>query len=517
MDARNDRAPDTLPLSAGDDTILQLRGISKTFPGVKALNDVDLDVRRGEVHALLGENGAGKSTLMKVLAGTYQADSGEIVLAGQVVTLTNPLDAKKKGILLIHQELSLVPGLSVAENIFLGSLPTRTLRRIDWYKLREDAAVILQQLKCNFGPNDIVGKLSLANQQMVEIARALAFDPRIVIFDEPTSSLTEQEKTILFQNIRRLQQDGVAIIYISHRMDEIFELSDRITVLRDGRHRGTVFTSETTEDEVTRLMIGRYLEDYFEEKQRKHGKEVLRVEGLTVPGLFEDVSFSVRAGEVVGLYGLIGAGRSEVAETLFGLRRPTVGRLYLHGKPVTIHSPSEAVAHGFGFIPEDRKQQGLVLAMGVRDNIALPQIDRLQRLGFLRPTAEQRLYREYKDKLDIKTPGPNQKVINLSGGNQQKIVIAKWLARKPELLILDEPTRGIDVGSKSEIHKLIGELSQQGIAILVISSEMPEVIGVSHRILTMYQGRLTGEFDGYSVTEDDLINASIGLQESRAT
>lgn len=495
---------------AVDDTILQLRGITKVFPGVKALEDVDLDVRRGEVHALLGENGAGKSTLMKVLAGKYQAESGEILLQGKVVHLGGPLVAKVKGILLIHQELSLVPGLSVAENIFLGSLPTKWMRRIDWRKLRDDAASILAKLNCSFGPNEKLGNLSIANQQMVEIARALAFEPQIVIFDEPTSSLTDQEKSVLFENIRRLQQQGVAIIYISHRMDEIFELSDRITVLRDGRHRGTVFTSETNENEVTRLMIGRHLDEYFEPSERNHGEIALKVEKLTVPDLFTDVSFTIHRGEVLGFYGLIGAGRSEVAETIFGLRRPSSGSMEFFGEPVEIGSPSDAVSRGMGFVPEDRKEQGLVLGMGVRENLSLAQIDDISNSLFIDGSKEQELYRTYQEKLEIKTPGPQERVVNLSGGNQQKIVIAKWLSREPRLLILDEPTRGIDVGSKSEIHKLIAELANRGMAVLVISSEMPEVMGVSHRICTMYEGRITGEFDGDTVTEDELIGASIG-------
>lgn len=492
-----------------DDTILQLRGITKTFPGVKALDDVALDVRRGEVHALLGENGAGKSTLMKVLAGTYTPDSGEILLDGQVVAPRTPLDAKRLGILLVHQELSLVPGLSVAENIFLGSLPTKG-PGVDWKKLRADAAAILERLESSVSPRDRLGSLSIANQQMVEIARALAFDPRIVVFDEPTSSLTEQEKRVLFENIRRLQEQNVAIIYISHRMDEIFELSDRITVLRDGRQRGTVFTDETNEAEATRLMIGRDLEDAGAYRPPQLGDEVLDVAGLDVPGVCRDVSLHVHAGEVVGLYGLVGAGRSELAETVFGLRKPSAGTIRLFGRERTLSSPAEAVEAGIALVPEDRKAQGLVLGMGVRDNVTLPQIDELTRGGFVDGAKERELYSTYKERLAIKTPGPQQAAENLSGGNQQKVVIAKWLAKGPRLLILDEPTRGIDVGSKAEIHGLIRGLAEQGIAVLVISSEMPEILGVSDRILTMYEGRITAEFDAATASEDGLIAGSIG-------
>ena len=468
-----------------DGTILHLRGITKTFPGVKALDDVDLDVRRGEVHALLGENGAGKSTLMKILAGTYSPDSGEILLDGQVVSPRTPLDAKRLGILLVHQELSLVPGLTVAEKIFLGSLPTKGLG-VDWKKLRADASAILARLESTVSPRDRVGALSIANQQVVEIARALAFDPRLVIFGEPTSSLTEQEKRILVENIRRLQDQIVAIIYISHRMDEIFELSDRITVLRDGRQRGTVFTDETNEAEVTRLMIGRDLEEGVAYDPPELGDEV------------------------VGLYGLIGAGRSELAETIFGLRKPSSGTIRLFGRERTIGSPAEAGEAGIALVPEDRKVQGLILRMGVRDNLTLPQIDELTWNGFVDTAKERALYTTYQQQLDIKTPGPMQACENLSGGNQQKIVIAKWLANEPRLLILDEPTRGIDVGSKAEIHRLIRGLADDGIAVIVISSEMPEILGVSDRILTMYEGRITAELDAATASDDGLIAGSLG-------
>jgi ribose transport system ATP-binding protein len=498
-----------------DDTILQLRGISKSFPGVKALDDVDFDVRRGEVHALLGENGAGKSTLMKVLAGTYTPDSGQILLDGRVVDPKTPLDAKRLGVLLVHQELSLVPGMSVAENIFLGSLPSRGLN-IDWRKLQSDAAAILERLESSVSPRDLVGELSIANQQMVEIARALAFDPRIVVFDEPTSSLTEQEKRVLFKNIRRLQEQNVALVYISHRMDEIFELSDRITVLRDGRQRGTVFTDETNEAEVTRLMIGRELDEKQANVPPTLGAEVLVVDDVTVPGVVANASFTVRAGEVVGLYGLIGAGRSELAETIFGLRRPSSGTVRVFGQAKALRSPAEAVEAGIALVPEDRKVQGLVLGMGVLDNMTLPQIDELTWKGFVDASKERMLYVTYKEQLAIKTPGPYQATENLSGGNQQKIVIAKWLAKQPRLLILDEPTRGIDVGSKAEIHRLIRGLADEGIAVIVISSEMPEILGVSDRILTMYEGRITAEFDAQRASEDGLIAGSIGstLRES---
>lgn len=494
-----------------EQAILRVRDISKRFPGVLALDKVSFDLHQGEVHALIGENGAGKSTLMKVLAGKYRPDGGEILFEGSPVSFHSPLDAKNKGILLIHQELSLVPELSVAENVFLGSLPVTRFSHIDWRALYTRVDEILLDLKCNFEARDLVSELSIAQQQMVEIARAQAFQSTVVIFDEPTASLTDHEKNVLFQTIGRLKQSGAAIVYISHRMSEIFEISDRVTVLRDGQVRGTLATAETSDDEVTQLMIGRSLSDYYEKAERRIGEEVLRIEGLSCGKAFVEVSFTLRAGEVLGLYGLIGAGRSEVAETLFGMRTADRGRIYFEGEPVTISNSEDAIALGIALVPENRKEQGLVLGMGGRENMTLPQLGRLESLGFVRRDLEQAIFERYRKALSISTTGPQQRVGDLSGGNQQKIVIGKWLSTQPKLLILDEPTRGIDVGSKSEIHKLIAGLAESGYAVLVISSEMPEIIGVSHRIITMYSGRVTGEFGAAEITEDNLIGAVAGI------
>jgi ribose transport system ATP-binding protein len=500
---------------AHDEPVLVLQGITKRFPGVVALNKVDFTVRAGEVHALLGENGAGKSTLMKVLAGKHHAEEGRILLEGEEVRLESPIQAKQRGIVLIHQELSLVPEMTVAENIYLGSLPMKWGNRIDWKKLRADAGAILKRLQCSFGPDHIVADLSIAKKQMVEIARALAFTPKIVIFDEPTASLTDHEKPVLFGIIRTLQEHGVGVVYISHRMDEIFTLSQRISVLRDGEYRGTLDTAATNEDEVTRLMIGRSLELDQSAKPKEFGETVLDVRHLGIDGVFEDISFSVAKGEIVGMYGLIGAGRSEIAETLFGLRRPSTGEIRLEGEVVTIHSPTDAVRRGLALVPESRKEQGLVLGMNCRDNMTIAQIDRLSSRGVLNQKKELEVYEKYARELKVKTPGWAEKVGNLSGGNQQKIVIGKWLSTHPKLLILDEPTRGIDVGSKAEIHSLIKQLAKSGYAILVISSEMPEVLGVSTRVLAMYSGRITGEFDADAVTEDDLVQAITGQTTHR--
>ena len=492
-----------------DDVILSASGISKSFPGVRALDDVSFTLRKGEVHALCGENGAGKSTLMKILAGVYQPDGGSIRFDGRDVALTDPLAAKQLGILLIHQELSLVPELSVAENIFLGSLPLKRFGRVDGAKLRADTRRALDRLGCDFGPDDIVSTLSIARQQLVEIARAVAFQSSIVIFDEPTASLTQQEADHLFQTIRRLSESGVTTVYISHKMREIFEISDRITVLRDGKVSGGLTTRQSNEDEVTRLMIGRDLDHYFIRAERQEGAELLRVEGLT-SGPVRDISFNVHRGEVVGLYGLVGSGRTEIAETLFGIRPLESGTIHWEGEARTIRSPRDAIALGIGLVPEDRKHQGLVLGLGGSDNLALPNLGRVSRLGVIASGLEGLLFEDYRKRLSISTAGPKQPVLTLSGGNQQKIVIAKWLAVAPKLLILDEPTRGVDVGAKAEIHGLIAKLAESGLAVIVISSEMPEIIGVSHRILTIADGRLTSEIDESDFSEDRLIAAVTG-------
>jgi ribose transport system ATP-binding protein len=489
--------------------VLKANNISKTFPGVKALDSVDIELRKGEVLALVGENGAGKSTLTKILSGLHTPDkgSGEIRLSGDVVHFQNSKEAKNSGLITIYQELSLVPELSVAENIFLGNLPRTKLGLIDWKELNSLAKGILQDIELDISPTEILGNLSISKQQMVEIARALSQGAKVIIFDEPTSSLTETEKDVLFKNIRKLKSKDVAIVYISHKMDEVFELTDRIAVLRDGQNSGGLVTKDASLDDVIQLMIGRVIDDYFHKNEAEKGEEVLKVEGLSLSGKFEDISLSVRSGEVVGLYGLVGAGRSEVAETIFGARKADSGRVSLSGKEVHIKTTGDAVRLGIGFLPEDRKEQGLVLGMSCRENMSIAKLPWINNYGFLSQTKEDDIYKEFKGKLSISTPGPAQKVITLSGGNQQKIVLAKWLTLQPKMLILDEPTRGIDVGSKAEIHKLIAKLAESGIAVIVISSEMPEIMGVSDRIITMRAGKTTGEFAGDEITETNLINA----------
>ena len=496
---------------------LRLEGIVKTFPGVRALDGVNFDVRPGEVHALMGENGAGKSTLMKVLAGVYQPDEGRILIDDKPVKMRTPIEAKENGVILIHQELSLAEEMTVAENVFLGELPRTRWGFVDWGILEERVGTILKKLNCDFGPRTRIGTLSIAKKQMCEIARALTHHAKIVVFDEPTASLTDAEKVVLFDVIKDLQSDGVGLVYISHRMEEIFKVTDRISILRDGSYRGTFVTKDTNEEEVTQAMIGRKLDLTRHATTHDLGDVMLEVKGLSCGKLYQDVSFAVREGEVLGFYGLVGAGRTEIVETLFGLRHPTAGQIFIAGDETEITSPIDAIGLGISLVPESRKEQGLVLGMNCRDNITLPQINDLTAGPFVANGAEIAIYDMYRDRLEIKSPSWRTRVGNLSGGNQQKIVIGKWLSMKPRILIVDEPTRGIDVGSKSEIHNLIRELAGQGYAVIVVSSEMPEVLHVADRIVAMYSGRVMREFTSDEVTEDNLIQAISGITgETRA-
>jgi len=492
---------------------LRLEGIVKTFPGVRALDGVSFDVVPGEVHALMGENGAGKSTLMKVLGGLYQPDDGKIFVEEKPATMHSPLHSKALGVVFIHQELSLAEELSVAENVYLGELPRKAFGLVDWEQLYSKTDEILGKLNVGFNARTRVGDLSIANQQMVEIARALTVDAKAVIFDEPTASLTDAEKLVLFDVIADLQKQGVGVIYISHRMEEIFKITDRITVLRDGQYQGTVATKQTDEESVTQMMIGRKLDLTRNASHHELGDVALEVKDLSCGDLYQNVSFSVRRGEVLGFYGLVGAGRTEIAETLFGLRQPNRGSIHVDGKEVRVGSPADAIQMGISLVPEDRKGQGLVLGMNCRDNMTLPQVDDLTAGPFVANGAEVALFDQYRDRLDIRTPGWKQTVGNLSGGNQQKIVIGKWLSMHPNVLIVDEPTRGIDVGSKSEIHKLIRELAAAGYAVIVISSEMPEVLHVSDRIAAMFSGEIVRTFTSDEVTEDNLIQAISGIKQ----
>jgi ribose transport system ATP-binding protein len=493
-----------------DRVVLEMRNVRKTFPGVVALDDVSFDLRRGEVHVLLGENGAGKSTLMKILSGAYQKDGGRVLLDGREVEIRSPRHARALGVSIIYQELNLVPHLSAAENIFLGREPASLPGLIDRRAMREEARRILTGLGAEFDPRRPVKELSVAGRQMVEIAKAVSLDARILIMDEPTSALTEREIRELFARIRRLKAEGAAIIYISHRLEELFEIGDRVTVLRDGRRVATRDIRDVAKPELIRLMVNRELTQQFPKVSAPRGREVLRVEQLTRHGALEDISFSLFEGEVLGIAGLLGSGRTELARVLFGLDRADSGGIHLKGKPQRITSPRRAINLGLGFLTEDRKTQGLVLPLSVQENICLPSVERFSRLGVMRPDEEVRVAGQYIRDLRIKAAGPRHKVVYLSGGNQQKVVLGKWLCARGDILIFDEPTRGIDVGSKAEIYQLMNQLTAAGAAVIMISSELPEILGMSDRILVMHRGRISGEFAAAEATQEKILHCALG-------
>lgn len=492
--------------------LLHMEGISKAFPGVQALRDVHLTVERGEIHALMGENGAGKSTLMKVLTGAYQADAGTITWRGEAAAIQAPGDAQALGISIIHQELSLLPYMTVGQNIFLGREPRGRLPGwIDWGALYRETAVWLKQLDLNVDPRAEARDLSIAQQQMVEVAKALSLEASLIVMDEPTSSLTEQETEVLFARMRTLRERGVSIIYISHRLEEVFAIADKVTVLRDGRYIATHPTSELTQQRIVSLMVGRELvDDLYAYSPTERRDVALETTGLSDGRELREVSFTLHGGEILGLAGLIGAGRTALAETLFGIRRASAGQIRLGGETARIRSPQDAIKAGLGFVPEDRKQQGLFLNMAVRDNIVMSGMGQVTQFGFVRPAQANEVAGALVKKLDVRTPGLRQLVRNLSGGNQQKVVIARWLLLKPRVLILDEPTRGVDVGAKAEIHALMRQLAADGVAVLMISSELPEVLGVSDRVLVMHEGRVTGEFSRDEATQDKIMRAATG-------
>jgi ribose transport system ATP-binding protein len=488
---------------------LEMVDISKAFPGVQALSNISFNLRPGEIHALVGENGAGKSTLIKILSGAYQRDSGTIRMDGDDVEISNPSHALALGIITIYQETSLCGELSVAENIFMGRLP-RSGPFVQWQGLYDDAQKLLDQLETPFDARSRLGDLSTAQRQMVEIARALSMNARVIVFDEPTASLTDSEVEVLFDTIRRLRSGGVSIIYISHRLSEIFALSDRVTVLRDGVWVSTAETGTTDEATIVRHMVGRNVDDLFS-RQGEHAdtEPVLTVAGLTGRKFF-DISFEVHAGEIVGLFGLVGSGRTDLVRALFGAETIYSGGIHIDGEPVAPHSPRDAIRSGVVLAPEDRKEHGLVLGMTVQENVTLPNLKRVSEFGFLRPRYERELAGRYRDELAIRTPTLATQAASLSGGNQQKVVLAKWLARKPKVLILDEPTRGIDVAGKAEVHRLMNSLAEQGVAVLMVSSELPEILGMSDRVLIMHEKRLAGELTRADATEERIMAYATG-------
>jgi ribose transport system ATP-binding protein len=483
--------------------------IVKEFPGVRALSGVSFDLQPGEVHVLLGENGAGKSTLIKILAGLYAKDAGRILLDGREVEIGSPRRARELGVRTIYQELQLVPQLSVAENIFLGEEPLQASRLIDRRHMLAVASDLLHDLGRTLDPRVPVEDLSAADRQMVEIAKAVHARCRIMVMDEPTSSLDQEEIKALFAVIRRLRGQGVGIIYISHRLDEVGAIGDRVTILRDGHHVHTGPVRDLDVEEMIRLMVGRELKAKFPWEARELGAEALRVEGLGREGVFEDVSFALRRGEILGLAGLVGAGRTELARALLGVDRADRGHVVIGGHSIRPRSPRDTIHRGLGLLPEDRKNQGVIQLLSVAANITLVSLRRLARRLFLNRRGEAALAREYADRLHIITPRLDRQVRYLSGGNQQKVVLAKWLCSRAEVLIFDEPTRGIDVGAKYEVHRLMVGLARQGAAILMISSELPEVLGMSDRILVMREGRITGEFSRAEATQEKILRAAM--------
>jgi ribose transport system ATP-binding protein len=497
--------------------LLRMSGISKSFPGVRALDRVDLDLNASEVHALAGENGAGKSTLMKILAGVYRADEGEIWLRGEKVTATGPRAMIDAGVSVIYQELNLVPYLSVAENIFLGREPRRPGGFIDWRKMWAEVKTLLEPFGLSLDPRARVNTLGPAYQQVVEIAKALSLRSDILVMDEPTAALTGREVDRLFEVIRSLRRSGVSVIYISHRLQEIKQVADRVTVLRDGRRIATAPVEGITVDEIIRHMVGRALTEQYPKGRVDAGKEVLRVEGLSKRGVCTDVSFSLRRGEILGLAGLVGSGRTEIVELIYGARRKDSGRIFVDGREVSIRSTRDAVHGGIALIPEERKKQGLVLGLSVLDNVALAILDLHSFAGFIRRREVSALVTQVTNTVRVKTPSLAQLVRNLSGGNQQKVVLSKWFVRNCDVYIFDEPTRGIDVGAKVEIYRLMQELAARGAGIIMVSSELIEVMNMSDRIAVVWSGRIVGQFARGEATDEQVMSYALGLHEQRAS
>ncbi|HMA34301.1 MAG TPA: sugar ABC transporter ATP-binding protein [Chloroflexia bacterium] len=487
--------------------VMRVQHIAKAFGGVQALQDVHFEIFPGEVHALLGENGAGKSTLIKILTGVYQPDAGEVWLGERPIRFAGPRDAQEQGIAAIYQEPSLFPDLDIAENILVGRQPTRR-GAVDWPRMYREAGRLLARLGLTVDPRTKARELSVAQQQVVEIARALSIQAKVLIMDEPTSSLTLHETEELFAIVRQLRAARTAIVFISHRLEELFALADRVTILRDGTYVGTRDLVGVTRDELIQMMVGRPLGELFPKPTVPAGEVILAVDGLGVAGAFSGVSFQLRRGEILGLAGLIGAGRTNVARALFGTEPATAGTIQLAGQVVTIDRPAVALALGIGYVPEDRKEHGLVLEMSIGRNITLPVLGRFARLSWLDEDRERQAATAEAGRLAVKMAGIDQPAGQLSGGNQQKVVLAKWLGTRPRVLILDEPTRGIDVGTKAAVHALMGELAAQGLAILMISSELPEVLGMSDRILVMREGRLTGQFSRAEATQEKIMAAA---------
>ncbi|MAS04121.1 MAG: D-xylose ABC transporter ATP-binding protein [Ahrensia sp.] len=498
---------------------ITLSGITKTFPGVRALHQVGLELFPGEVTALIGENGAGKSTLVKTMTGIYQPDEGEIHIDGKPVDLPSPHAAFKLGITAIHQETVLFDEMSVAENIFLGHAPKTGFKTVDWRAMRDQARKLLEEIGADhIAPDERLKDLSIANKHLVAVARALSIDADIVIMDEPTAALSFKEIQDLFDLIELLKKNGKAILFISHKFDEIYRIADRYTVFRDGEMVGKGLIKDTNQDEIVRLMVGRSVDQVFPKRSVDIGEEILRVAGYCHPTEFADIDFTLHKGEILGFYGLVGAGRSEVMQALFGITKPSKGAVKIAGDIAVVRSPADAVAKGIVYVPEERGKQGVVVDLTIVQNISLPSLERTStRNGFLRLAEEFALAREYAERLDLRAASLSQTAGTLSGGNQQKVVIAKWLATKPRVIILDEPTKGIDIGSKAAVHAFMSELASNGLAVIMVSSELPEIMGMSDRIVVMREGRIANEYDNNEdLKAEALVRAAAGISEEAA-
>ncbi|WP_372663277.1 sugar ABC transporter ATP-binding protein [Cohnella sp.] len=489
---------------------LELRAITKTFPGVKALDNVHFQLKPGEIHALMGENGAGKSTFIKIITGVYTPDAGEIYVNGQKAEFKNPRDAKKLGIAAIYQHVTCYPDLSVTENIFMGheKIHPKT-KRILWNDMYEEAGRILEELGASFGPKIQMGSLSVAQQQIVEIAKALSTQAKIIIMDEPTAALTKRESEELYRIAERLRDKGASIIFISHRFEDMYRLASRVTVLRDAKYIGTWAVNEIANEDLIVAMVGREITQLFPKKEALIGDEVLRINGLSRTGYFADVSFSVKRGEILGLTGLVGAGRTEVCQAIFGITAYEKGKVYLKGEEVHITSPLDAMNRGIGYLPEDRQKQGLVLQWGIGHNITLPALSKYSNQGWLNESKEAEIAKTLAEKVNVKANSVFDLVSTLSGGNQQKVVVAKLLTADLDVLILDEPTKGVDVGAKSAIYEMIGDLACQGYGIVLVSSEMPEIIGLSDRVIVMREGRVAATINRDQLTQESILEASM--------
>ncbi len=494
--------------------ILSLSGVSKSFPGVRALHDISLALKAGEVTALVGENGAGKSTIVKILTGIYTPDSGEIRVRDQVQSFSSPRDSWSAGIAAIHQETVMFDELSVAENIFMGHMPVKSSKLVDWATMNLQADALLKRVDASFSSSTKLKELSVAQKHLVEITRALSHDASLIIMDEPTAALSRNEIDELFHIIAQLKAEGRAILFISHKFDEIFRVADRFVCLRDGEKVGEGPISSVTEPKLVSLMVGRPIDQVFPKRKIEIGETVLKVEGLSNATEFADISFELRKGEILGFYGLVGAGRSETMQCLFGLTPPTKGTVILNGQSISLSSPEQCIKAGISYVPEDRQQQGAILDLTIRENITLVSIAQHVRNLFLDRSSELQSTRALGKRLDVRAAHWEQNLAELSGGNQQKVVIAKWLAANPKVIILDEPTKGIDVGSKAAVHDFIGELAEQGLAVILVSSELPEIMGLADRVFVMKEGRIASSFNRGSWSAEAIVSAATGSREA---